>query len=351
MQQELTILFDDMPICARKRRRLLILIAASLTAFVFSLNAAAQSRQKTIPVSKSTLNPPPSTKDESKDESEEVVRVSSNLVVVPVSVTDAHGRPIEGLTVNDFRLQEDGQPQEIARLGDPEQTPLELAILIDVSGSVRDRFNFEKESAARFIKNVLKPADHAALFVIDQTSRLEQPRAGADQVAAKLRAVEFTDLTTAFYDTVADAAQYLEKSTPPQHRRVILVISDGEDTYSEKIRTVQETLSAVQRADAVFYSINPAGEDALSDWLGRRGQNEMQTLASATGGAAFIPKAIENLDSVFQQIANELRSQYILEYYEKSKAPAGSFLRITVQVPKQADANIRARQGYYLSKN
>lgn len=333
---------------SRQHRRLLVAALVALTALAPLICATGQVRQRTPPASKSSTVP---AANESREPGEEeVVRVSSNLVVVPVSVTDAHGRPVDGLTAKDFRLEEEGRPQEIAALGNPEQVPLELAVLIDVSGSVKERFGFEKEAAALFIESVLKPSDQAVLYAIDQTPRLEQARAGADQVAAKLRAVEFTDLTTAFYDTVVDAAQYLNASTPAQHRRVILVISDGEDTYSEKIRTIEETISAVQHADAVFYSINPPGETPVLDLLGRRGQGEMQMLATATGGTAFAPDKLENLNAVFQQIATELRSQYLLEYYGKSDAPAGSFLRIKVQVPKQPDLSIRARQGYYLLK-
>jgi Ca-activated chloride channel family protein len=335
---------------SRSHRRLLIVASAALAALAPLVYAAGQvSKQKNPAPKSSTTRPAPESREPGEGDGD-VVSVSSNLVVVPVSVTDARGRPVEGLTAGDFRLEEEGRPQEIAAIGDPEQVPLELAILIDVSGSVRARFGFEKEAAALFIKSVLKPTDQAVLYAIDQTPRLEQARAGADQVAEKLRAVEFTDMTTAFYDTVVDAAQYLNASAPARHRRVILVISDGEDTYSEKVRSIEETVTAVQHADAIFYSINPPGDMPRPDLLDRRGQREMQTLATATGGTAFAPDKLENLDTVFQQIAAELRSQYLLEYYEKSDAPPGSFLRIRVRVPKQPGLNIRARQGYYLPK-
>jgi Ca-activated chloride channel family protein len=335
---------------SRKHRRLLSVATAALAALAPLFGAAGQMRQQSLPATKTSTVPAANESKTKGEDENDVVKVSSNLVVVPVSVTDARGRPVDGLTAKDFRLEEEGRAQEIEALGDPEQVPLELALLIDVSGSVKERFGFEKDAAALFIKNVLKPTDRAVLYAIDQTPRLEQERAGADEVAAKLRAVEFTDLTTAFYDTVVDAAHYLNASTPARHRRVILVISDGEDTYSEKVRTIEETVSAVQHADAIFYSINPPGETPVFDLLGRRGQNEMQALATATGGTAFAPDKIENLGAVFEQIAAELRSQYLLEYYEKTDAPAGSFLRIKVQVPKRPDLSIRARQGYYLLK-
>lgn len=326
-----------------------IAAAMMLAGIVVAATINGQSRQRTAsPNPPAASGKPSGTKP--ADSEGEVVRVSSNLVVVPVSVTNAKGLSVDGLTAKDFRLEEEGREQPIARLGDPEQVPLELAILVDVSGSVKDRFTFEKDAAARFVRNILKPTDRAVLYAIDQTPRLEQSRTTADQIAAKLPGIEFTDLTTAFYDTVVEAAQYLMKSTPPQHRRVILVISDGEDTYSEKVRSIEDTISAVQRSDAIFYSINPSEGNTFTNFLGKRGQNEMQMLASATGGTAFAPDMIENLDSVFQQIATELRSQYLLEYYANSDAPAGSFLRIKVQVPDQTSLRIRARQGYYLVK-
>ncbi|MDQ3258927.1 MAG: VWA domain-containing protein, partial [Acidobacteriota bacterium] len=218
------------------------------------------------------------------DDDEEVIRVTSNLVVVPVSVTDAKGELVQGLKAADFRLEEEGSAQQVAEVGDPEQVPIELALLIDVSGSVNARFAFEQEAASRFLKEVLKPADKASVYTIGITPKLEQTRASADIAARSLLAVQPARGPTAFYDTVIEAARYLAQSSPPRHRRVIVVITDGEDNYSEKIKAAvgstreeQETTSAkvrrqvndrvllevqreVQRADAVFYSINPSGQ-------------------------------------------------------------------------------------------
>src|SRR5437763_7871648 len=104
----------------------------------------------------------------------DIVRVTSNLVVVPVSVTDAQGQPVRDLKPGDFRIEEDGRPQEIAQLGDPEQVPLDIAMLIDVSGSVVARFGFEQQAAARFLQQVLKPEDRATIFAIDQIPRQVQ---------------------------------------------------------------------------------------------------------------------------------------------------------------------------------
>lgn len=315
------------------------------------------------PLPKQTPTPPMAV--ESSADDDEVIRVTSNLVVVPVSVTDAAGQPVLRLQAADFRLEEDNRAQQIARLGDAEQVPLEIAILLDVSGSVNARFSFEKEAAVRFLKQILKPADHASIFAIDAQPRLEQTRASLDAASAKLLAIQPARSSTAFYDTVVDAAQYLAKSAPAGARRVIIVISDGEDNNSEKIKAAREQATTLaqrlavqtreraevqrelQRTDAIFYSLNPSGESLRLNVISTRAQQGMQQFATATGGAAFTPERETDLDVIFRQIAGELRSQYLLQYYSQNASPNGSFLSIKVRTPSRADLRIRARQGYY----
>ncbi len=309
-----------------------------------------------------------------KDGEIDIVRVTSNLVIVPVSVTDATGQPTLGLSAPDFRLEEQGRTQEIAQIGDAEQVPLDIALLLDVSGSMNARFGFERESASRFLKQVLKSSDRAALFAIDQEPRLEQ---GLDTVARtvnRLLSINPAKSATAFYDTVVDAARYLAKSSPSEHRRVIVVLSDGEDNFSDKVKraigqTGQEQIAAttqmrrsihsrmllevqreLQKADATFYSLNPSGPSIRLNVISQSAQDGMAELAAATGGNSFLPAKLEDLDAVFRQIISELRSQYLLQYYSRSEAPNGTFLPIEVQVPKRSDVRIRARQGYYVKR-
>lgn len=317
----------------------------------------------------------------------DVVKITSNLIVVPVSVTDPNGQPVLGLKQQDFRIVEDGRPQEIAQLGDPGQVPLDIALLIDVSSSVSERFSFEEEAATRFMKQVLRPADSATIFAIDRTPRLEQARTSADAAAAKLLTIKAATgpSPTAFYDTVTEAARYLAANTPEQHRRVIVVISDGEDNFSngvrdsavaayrasesedgvsaasrQRIRSANEAAlqeghrkaqAVVQRevqiANAVFYSINPSGEGYKLNVISVRAQDAMSRLANATGGSAFVPAALDKLTNVFNRIASELRAQYLLQYYSNNEAAGTGFRRIQVTVPTQSNASIRAREGYY----
>lgn len=347
--------------------------ALFLAALCLLLSATVARAQDDLPPPPPAPTPKP-TPYVPKESDYDVVRVNSNLVVVPVSVTDARGEPVLGLGIKDFRLDEEGRAQEITQIGDPEQVPLEIAILLDISGSVNARIEFEKEAAARFLRQVLKPTDRATVFTISITPRMELQRASAEAAAAKLKSVQATKGPTAFFDTVVEAARYLVQSTPAQHRRVIVVISDGEDNFSERIKaaigdTAQAQRNAtpqtqatvygraqaevereVQRAEAAFYSINPSGQALRLNIISQRAQDGMARLANATGGNSFVPEKLEDLDGVFRQIASELRSQYLLQYYSNDQTQNANFRRIRVAVPTRPDTRVRARQGYYPKK-
>jgi Ca-activated chloride channel homolog len=353
---------------------------------LFLMAAAAQGQTvKDLPPPPPVPKPKPTpTPKPPAEEVLDVVRVSSNLVMVPVSVTDSQGQPVQGLKVPDFRLEEEGRQQEIAEIGDPEQVPLDIAILFDVSSSVsqKDFFAFQQDAAATFLKEVMKPADKASVFTIAGQPTMVQPLAPAATAAAKILSIPAATVSvaTAFYDTVSAAAKYLNDNSPGRHRRVIVVISDGDDNFSQRIRdlsiaearanlkgeltpasslvalqgkhrlAVQEVQQAVQKADATFYSVNPGGASVQLNQISTRAQNGMRTIADATGGTAFVPDSDKDLEKVFRQVAAELRGQYLVQYYANSEAPAGQFRRILVTVPARPDVRIRARQGYYPKK-
>lgn len=314
-----------------------------------------------------TPKPPPPPKDEDY----EVVRVTSNLVVVPVSVTDAAGQPVLGLKIPDFRLEEEGRAQEITEIGNPEQVPLDIAVLIDVSSSVDARFTFEQQAAAGFLKQVLRAGDRATVFAIDEKPRFVQELTSAAHASDKLMAMSPAKGFTAFFDTVLAASRYLEKSSGSGRRKVIVVISDGDDTArildvsNEQNRnsdfkligkeaqlnlidrSVAEVLREIQRAEVTFYSINPSGQTMHLNVRTARAEKGMERMADATGGAAFIPAKLEDLPAMFNRIASELRSQYLLQYYSNNDNSSGKFLRIKVNLPTQPQHRVRSRQGYY----
>ena len=314
----------------------------------------------------------------------DVIRTSSNLVMVPVSVTDQQGQAVQGLKVADFRLEEEGKQQEISGIGDPEQVPLAIALLFDVSSSVGGKgfFASQQNAAAAFLKLVMKPSDKAAIFTITGTPAIVQPLSSADASAAKMLTIPppIANVPTAFYDAVETAAKYLMDNAPSNYRRVIVVLSDGDDNFSTAtrnlaiadynasqsgqaasgtrtglqqahLRAVAGVQKSVQQADAIFYSVNPGGPSIKLNQIAMRAERGMETIAASTGGTAFVPDSDKDLERVFRQVAAELRGQYLLQYYADSdKIPAGQFRRIQVSVPVRNDVRVRARQGYYAKK-
>jgi VWFA-related protein len=328
--------------------------------------------------------PTPTPKPAEPEVITDVIRTTSNLVMVPVSVTDQAGNAVQGLQVSDFRLEEEGKQQEISGIGDPEQVPLAIALLFDVSSSTSHKgfFASQQNAAAAFLKTVMKPNDKAAIFTITDKATMIQPLASAETSAAKMLTVPAatSPVPTAFYDTVTAAAKYLT-TAPSNYRRVIVVLSDGDDNFSEQIRdlsiaearaaqngqqtfsatraglqerhrrAVQEVEKEVQKADVIFYSVNPGGPSVKMNQIAMRAERGMEAIAETTGGTAFLPDSDKDLERVFRQVAAELRGQYLLQYYADSeKVPAGQFRKIQVAVPTRVDVRVRARQGYYAKK-
>ncbi len=278
-----------------------------------------------------------------------VIRVSTNLVTVPVSVTGVSGQPVRNLGVEDFRVDEEGRPQQVIALGEPGKTPVDLALLFDVSGSVRERFPFERQAATTFLQELFKPGDTASVFSIGLVAKLVQARTSSPESAtAGILRLAPTKEATAFFDAVVEAARYLGGTAKPGTRRVLVVISDGEDNQSERYK-LADAIRELQRADCVFYSINPSGPAIRLNIISLKGQEAMAALAAETGGA-FVPAKPEDLEAVFRQIAAELQAQYLLGYYSTDHRADGRFRRIAVRVPKRPDLRIRARQGYYAPK-
>jgi len=354
-----------------------------LAIFFCSPDARAQGVKDLPPAPPPWKAKPTPTPKPAEPEVVDVIKTNSNLVMVPVSVTDTtNGAAVQGLQATDFRLEEEGKQRDIAEIGNPEQIPLDIAILFDVSSSVSQKgfFQFQQKSAAAFLKDVMKPSDKAAVFTIAMEPKMIQALAPAETAAAKILTIPAatSSVPTAFYDTVMAAARYLNVNSPARHRRVIVVLSDGDDNFSERIRdlslaevkategapraalvglqddrhrkAIAEVQQTVLKSDVTFYSVNPGGRSVALNVSATRAQNGMNTVANASGGSAFLPDNDQDLEKVFRQVASELRGQYLLMYYADADAPVGQFRRINVSVPARQLIKVRARQGYYSKK-
>lgn len=358
-----------------------------LTSFIFTLFCAASLNAQT-PV------PTPKISEE-----EGVIKVESRLVVVPVSVVNPNGDPVTGLKAGDFRISEENKLQVIESLGTAEDVPLEIALLFDISASTDSMFKFQQETAAKFLKDVLRSEDRATIFTVGQKPILIQSRDTAENTAQKILSITPTREQTAFYDSVSAAANHLRTGAPQGRRKVIVIISDGEDTNSEgviraiwnaerkvadnianeKLRELRvkardtakaveqvKVVKALQDADAVLYSINPGGSSYLMNKMSQFGQENMQKFADETGGTAFLPKFLpvdtkdtlqntgnmrkntEILERIFRQLASELRAQYLVQYYSDNEFPNNKYVRLSVALQNPGSFKVRAREGYYV---
>jgi Ca-activated chloride channel homolog len=327
-----------------KFKMLLLLAIIALIASIPSLPAEGQEQTK------QAQQKPKQPQEKVPDPEPEIIRINSNLVAVPVSVTDTKGEPVRNLKAEDFRLEEEGVVQQVQTLGEPGKTPIELALLFDVSRSVRNRFDFEREAATRFLREIIKPGDTVTIFSIGSVPKLAvELTESADKAIKGAAAIEPTEDSTAFFDTVVRAARYLDDHGRPGMRRVMLTISDGEDTNSDRFR-LGDAQRELQRNDIIYYSINPSGPSIRLNKISLKGHEGMTRLATDTGGLTFLPDELKELPKVFSQIAAELQAQYLLGYYSSSEANDGKFRRIEVSVPKQATLRIRARKGYFAPK-
>lgn len=281
---------------------------------------------------------------------EDVLRITSNLVTVPASVVDAQGRAVTDLKLEDFELRVDGQPKPISDLNRSE-VPVTLALLFDNSQSLTSAREFEKQAAIRFFRSVIRPIDRAAIYSVATDVNLVQPL--TNSVPALVRTVEHfgkPEGATKLLDAIADAATYLR---PYPGRKVIVIVSDGEDTLSDL--DFDTTLRRVLAADCQVYAVQTkqieyamlTGEAGNANIRALAAERRLQDLTAHTGGAVYTPVQTNDLDAAFAQISADLAQQYILSYYPSDDRPDGRFRVISVRISTRPNMRVRARRGYY----
>ncbi len=296
---------------------------------VGSLSAVAQM----VPVPADTL--PGGNRQTAAD-----VVVRADYVTVLTSVNGAAGLPVQNLSDADFEIYEDGQLQVISRVGRQEDQPLRLALLLDISASVRNRLKFEQEAALDFFRRMLRPQDRAAFYAFNHDVYLRQDLTSSlGALETAVRGLEARG-ATALYDAIFIAARRLEREPG---RRVIIVVSDGQNTVSRVTR--ERVLEEVNRTDAIIFGICPVIRTEYDDFLPPP-DNDFDLLCRQTGGRVFMVTSLSELTTGFAQLEAELRAQYVLSYYSSNDARDGRFRRIEVRV-RRPGVTVRARSGYY----
>lgn len=312
--------------------------------------------------------PPPSTPQEPIEKSQTVIPVQVNLVDVLFTVLDRRNKLVPALEKQDFKVADDNSVQEIRYFSKQSDLPLRIGMLLDTSNSIRDRIKFEQDAANNFLYSVLRHGkDEAFVMTFDDEPQVVQGFTGdtgtlRDQIL-RTRAGG----GTAVYDAIYDAC-VRELSHPPRPpgdqpdvvRRVMILISDGEDNLSSHTRA--EAIEMAQRTSVVIYTISTSTQwitldDPSKEKSGNRkyhltdGDKILQTLAEETGGRAFYPYHVDDLDQSFQDIGDELRNQYSIAYNPTNHVLDGRYHKIKIEVPEHKGYQVRARRGYFARSN
>ncbi|MBV9507299.1 MAG: VWA domain-containing protein [Acidobacteriia bacterium] len=271
-------------------------------------------------------------------------RVSVNLVRVIATVKNPAGELVGELQKGDFRLFDNGAPQEISVFERRTEQPLSVGLLIDISGSTAKDLRYETDSAARFLKALLSEGnaeDAVALYSFNwQVTRNNNFTHSQVSLSNSLKTLK-GEAGTSLYDAIYLASRDLEDR---EGRKVLVIVTDGGDTTSSK--NLKQALAAAQFADAAIYPVvvipivNDAGRN-----IG--GENALKFMADGTGGRTFLPSLGAELDRAFTEIIKELRTQYLLGFYPKSVPLTGDrFHKLSVTVTRP-ELRVSARNGYY----
>jgi Ca-activated chloride channel family protein len=282
----------------------------------------------------------------------EVIHVDTRLVSVALNVVDEHGAPVGGLTEADFELAEDGRPQKIAFFDRESSTPLQIVLAIDGSGSVMPDEHLEKEAAKSFVRSLVRAQDRIDLMAFsDDVAELVSFTNDTKRVENGIGRIQRGD-ATALYDAIYLASQRLaEEPATNEARRVIVLITDGEDTTRHG--SYDAALEQAERAGAMIYSliIVPIEADA-----GRNtgGEHALIQMAADTGGKFYYVVDKHDLAPAFQHVSDDLRTQYTVGYYAPRRGVDGSDLRhIQLQMKDpalRAKYTLRYRTAYYAKR-
>ena len=310
-------------------------------------------------------------REEVPQDSDEVIKVETNLTNIFFTAADKNKRFIASLKAEDIRVLEDGQPQEIFTFQQNIELPLSIAILIDTSISEQRTLPDEKAAAQAFLENVMRVnKDEAAVVSFTGDTTLEQGFTGnMDRLRRAIDRVEFIPPSgyigggvvvngtppisgtnqsiagsTAVWDAVWATSEELIGTSAEHTRRAIILLTDGDDTSSRM--KMHEAIERALKADALIYAIGIGDRYTFNV-----NEGSLRKIAEQTGGRAYFPKHERDLNDAFAQIQKDLREQYLVAYSPTNKARDGSYRKIEIQVVnpdlKQQNLKLNYRAGYF----
>jgi Ca-activated chloride channel family protein len=276
--------------------------------------------------------------------------VNVELVQLPVSVLDKHGLPVPGLKPEHFAVYEDKVLQNIS-LFKQEDVPLSVGLVVDRSSSMFDKLNSLHTAAMTFVHES-NTEDETSIISFGNDVNLDQDfTANTKRLSYSLDRI-VPNGNTSLYDAVSLAAKHLS-ANGFHDKKVLLVISDGEDNHSKY--KLKEVLESIRESKIMIYSIGLLGPDSgdYSMMFDDTGKRALKQLAEVTGGAAYFPKGTREVEQVCTRIARDLRNQYTIGYRPTNEKLDGSWRKTIVRVtpPKSAPkVQVRTKQGYYAPK-
>ena len=280
-------------------------------------------------------------------------RILIRRVRLPITVTDKKGNFVPGLTKNDFTILEDKVPQTIETFSDDlsQTTPLYVAVLMDTSPSTAGKLKFQQESAMNFIQTVVKPRKDRVLFGTfdDEIKLLQDFTDKLDLLDKAVYGVKKMGKQTALFDAVWQFCDEKMRSVPG--RRVLLIVTDGEDTYSRA--NLRDAIDIAQRTETTIFAISTkAGflstvPGVEAGQVADKKDKDLMTLSEETGGMAFFTGDMLSLERSFTKISKELRAQYLVTYDPTNKQYDGTFRKIDVKLSDgHGDLKVRTKRGY-----
>ena len=314
-----------------------------LVAFVFCASTAFAQ----VPVVNSTPPPPgqeqpaPQNKPDTKQGR---ISLNVNLVVLHTSVLDDRGKFVEGLTQDNFRVYEDKVEQKLA-VFKREDIPVSMGLVIDNSGSMRDKRPRVNEAALTLVQSS-NPQDEAFVVNFNDDFYLDLDKDFTNSVPELKEALERIDArgSTALYDAIIGSLDHLKKGN--KEKKVLLIVTDGEDNTSRN--SLEKTIREIQKTDTVIYTIGLLSQESKKS--AKTAKRALTEIAQASGGVAYFPENVEDVHSICEQVAHDIRHQYTLAYYPSNSARDGSFRSVHVDViPPRGHGKLiaRTRNGYY----
>jgi len=295
-----------------------------------------------IPVQTPPPPPPPGQQEGTPQGGK--IRVDVNLVVLHTTVIDDRGKFVDGLTQENFRVFEDKVEQKLS-IFKREDIPVSMGLVIDNSGSMRDKRPRVNEAALTLVQ-ASNPQDEAFVVNFNDDFYLDLDKDFSSSIPELKEALERIDSrgSTALYDALIGSLDHVKKGK--KEKKVLLVVTDGEDNTSRN--SLEKTIKEIQKTDTVIYTIGLLGQENKRS--AKNAKKALTEIAQASGGIAFFPENVEDVHAICEQVAHDIRHQYTLAYYPSNSAKDGTFRAVHVDViPPRGHGKLvaRTRNGYY----